>query len=153
MKLGLFTPVFAKLDFGQLLTELKRYPLITRLELGCGGWPGSSHIDPTALLAGGEAAREYRARLSDAGLSISALSCHGNPVHPDAAIAKRDNAIFEQTLRLAERLEVANVVTLLRLPWRRTARRNPQLDHRRMAPGVQRVPGVAVDGAADSLLA
>ena len=116
MKLGLFTPVFAKLGFEQLLNELKRYPLITRLELGCGGWPGSSHIDPVALLGSADAAREFRTRLSDAGLSISALSCHGNPVHPDAAIAQRDRAIFEQALQLAERLEVVNVVTFSGCP-------------------------------------
>jgi sugar phosphate isomerase/epimerase len=116
MRLGLFTPVFAKLNFEQLLAKLKQYPLITRLELGCGGWPGSSHIDPEALLAGTDAAREYRARLNDAGVSISALSCHGNPVHPDPAIAQRDDAIFQQTLRLAERLEVAAVVTFSGCP-------------------------------------
>ncbi len=116
MRLGLFTPVFAKLGLTQLLDELTHYPLITRLELGCGGWPGSSHSDPAALLANTDAASEFRTRLSDAGLSISALSCHGNPVHPDSAIAQRDNAIFDQTLRLAERLEVANVVTFSGCP-------------------------------------
>ena len=68
MKLGLFTPVFGKLTFDQLLAELKKYPLLTRVELGCGGWPGSSHIDPKALLASKEAASEYRRkRLADAG--------------------------------------------------------------------------------------
>jgi sugar phosphate isomerase/epimerase len=116
MRLGLFTPVFAKLSLEQLLEELKRYPLITRLELGCGGWPGSSHINPTTLLASAGAARDYRARLNDSGLTISALSCHGNPVHPDGAVAQRDDAIFQQTLQLAERLEVANVVTFSGCP-------------------------------------
>jgi sugar phosphate isomerase/epimerase len=116
VRLGLFTPVFAKLGFDQLLKELKRYPLITRLELGCGGWPGSSHIDPAVLLASTEAAHEYRARLSNAGLTISALSCHGNPIHPNAALAQRDDATFQQTLRLAERLEVATVVTFSGCP-------------------------------------
>ena len=82
MKLGLFTPVFAKLDLDELLQELRRYPLLTHLELGCGGWPGSSHIDPAALLTDPAAARQYRERLVDAGLSISALSCHGNPPGP-----------------------------------------------------------------------
>jgi sugar phosphate isomerase/epimerase len=116
MKLGLFTPVFGKLTFDQLLAELKKYPLLTRVELGCGGWPGSSHIDPKALLASKEAASEYRKRLADAGLTISALSCHNNPVHPDEAIASRDNETFEQTLRLAEALEVSTVVTFSGCP-------------------------------------
>lgn len=116
MKLGLFTPVFGALTLDQMLGELKRYPQITRLELGCGGWPGSSHIDPEVLLASPTAARDYRDRLGDAGLTISALSCHGNPVHPDAALAKREDAVFRQTLRLAEHLEVATVVTFSGCP-------------------------------------
>ncbi len=116
MQLGLFTPVFAKLSFDELLHELQRYPQITALELGCGGWPGSSHIDPAALLANPAEAREYRRRLRDAGLTISALSCHGNPVHPDAAIAQRDHATFERTVQLAELLEVDTVVTFSGCP-------------------------------------
>jgi sugar phosphate isomerase/epimerase len=116
MRLGLFTPVFGKLTFDELLAELKRYPLITRLELGCGGWPGSSHIDPKVLLASKDSVREYRERLDGAGLSISALSCHGNPLHPNRAIAERDDAIFRQTLQLAEVLGVKTVVTFSGCP-------------------------------------
>lgn len=116
MQLGLFTPVFARLSFDELLRELKRYPQITALELGCGGWPGSSHIDPAALLASPSSARDYRSRLADAGLTISALSCHGNPIHPDAVIAQRDHATFEQTVRLAELLGVSVVVTFSGCP-------------------------------------
>jgi sugar phosphate isomerase/epimerase len=88
MQIGLFTPVFGKLSLDELLLELERYPQITALELGCGGWPGSSHIDPAALLIDRAAAHSYCARLRDAGLTISALSCHGNSVHPDQAIAR-----------------------------------------------------------------
>jgi sugar phosphate isomerase/epimerase len=116
MKLGLFTPVFANLSFDQLLERLKLYPEIKTLELGCGGWPGSSHIDPAALLASPLAAKTYRSRIEDAGLSISALSCHGNPVHPDPSLASADDAVFRQTVRLAELLEVPVVVTFSGCP-------------------------------------
>lgn len=116
MRLGLFTPVFANLSLDELLAELKRYPQITMLELGCGGWPGSSHADVPVLLSSPQEAREYRSRLTDAGLGISALSCHGNPVHPDGAIARKDDAIFQQTVRLAELLEVPVVVTFSGCP-------------------------------------
>ncbi len=116
MKLGLFTPVFQNLSLEELLAELKRYPAIEALELGTGGWPGHSHIDPDALLASKDAAKSYLARLQDAGLSLSALSCHGNPVHPDAAIAKRDDALYRKTVTLAERLSVKTVVTFSGCP-------------------------------------
>jgi sugar phosphate isomerase/epimerase len=116
MKLGLFTPVLGKLSFVELLDELKRYPQITMLELGAGGWPGSSHLDADGLLASRALALEYRQRLADAGLAISALSCHGNPVHPVAEIARRDDGVYQRTVKLAQRLEVPVVVTFSGCP-------------------------------------
>ena len=116
MRLGLFTPVFNALSLDAMLEELKRYPAITALELGCGGWPGSSHIDVPSLLASPEKARMYRAKIADAGLSISALSCHGNPVHPNDEVSRREDATFRNTVRLAEMLEVPVVVTFSGCP-------------------------------------
>ena len=110
MRIGLFTPLFQSLSLDQLLLELKKYPEITAVEIGCGGWPGSEHIDIDLLLNNSTAAKEYRQRFSDAGLIISALSCHNNPVHPQAAIAQRDRDIIDRTLRLAEQLEVPVVI-------------------------------------------
>jgi sugar phosphate isomerase/epimerase len=116
LQLGLFTPVFGKLSFVQLLEELKRYPQIKMIELGTGGWPGESHIDVEGLLANSGLAREYRQRIRDAGLNISALSCHSNPVHPVAGIAKDADTIFRKTVKLAELLEVPVVVTFSGCP-------------------------------------
>lgn len=116
MELGLFTPVFGSLPFDQLLPKLKQYPAIKNIELGTGGWPGASHIDPEGLLADSQAAKDYLAAISDAGLSICALSCHNNPVHPDEAIASHEQAVVERTFRLAERLQVQVVVTFSGCP-------------------------------------
>ena len=116
MQIGLFTPVFAKLSFDDLLQELKRYPQITMLELGTGSWPGQSHIDLDGLLESPERCREYRKRLRDAGLGISALSCHGNPVHPDQDRARKDDEVYRKTVRLAGLLEVPVVVTFSGCP-------------------------------------
>lgn len=116
MEFGLFTAVFNALTFDELLVELKRYSTITALEIGTGGWPGRSHIDPEALLGSREAAGDYRVRLQDAGLTISALSCHGNPVHPREEIARRDHKLFRTTVRLAERLQVPVVITFSGCP-------------------------------------
>lgn len=125
MQLGLFTPVFSGLSFDDLLTRLSGYREITMLELGCGGWPGSSHIDPAELLKDPAARRTYRQRLRDAGLAISALSCHGNPVHPDEVIARRDGALLDRTIELAEALEVAVVVTFSGCPGASAQDRTP----------------------------
>ena len=116
MNLGLFTPVLPSLSLSEMLVELKRYPQITSLELGTGGWPGSSHVEVDKLLASPAAAHEFTARLKDAGLTISALSCHGNPVHPAPDIAKRDDQVFRKTVALAEILHVPVVVTFSGCP-------------------------------------
>lgn len=110
MRIGLFTPLFHTLSLDDLFFELKKYPEITAVEIGCGGWPGSDHIDVDHLLKDRAAAKEYRQRFVDAGLVISALSCHNNPVHPRSEIAKRDREIIERTLQLAECLEVPVVI-------------------------------------------
>jgi sugar phosphate isomerase/epimerase len=116
MRLGLFTPIFNGLSLDSLLVELKRYPEVKALEIGTGGWPGAKHLDLDALLANKEAAHAFRSKLLDAGLEISALSCHGNPVHPNKEIAERDDATLRKTVRLAEKIHVPVVVTFSGCP-------------------------------------
>ena len=47
---------------------------------------------------------------------ISALSCHGNPVHPNKELAQLDHQAFLDTCHLAEELEVDTVVTFSGCP-------------------------------------
>jgi sugar phosphate isomerase/epimerase len=116
MRLGLFTPLFRSLPLDAMLAKLKAFPQIEALEIGTGGWPGAEHLPLDDLLASSEAAREYRAKVEDAGLSISALSCHGNPLHPQPEIAHRDHAVYRKTVKLAERMHVPVVVTFSGCP-------------------------------------
>lgn len=116
MKLGVFTPVFGKLGFRQMLEAVRALEDVTAIEIGTGCWPGQDHIDPDALLGDATRAADYRHAIADAGLTISALSCHGNPIHPVAAKACADDAVFRKTVRLAERLEVPVVVTFSGCP-------------------------------------
>jgi sugar phosphate isomerase/epimerase len=116
MKLGLFTPVFGKLDVKEMLAKVRTLEKVQAIELGTGGWPGHDHMDVDALLAGQGSAREYRQMIADAGLTISALSCHNNPLHPDRATARIADDVFRKTVRLAEQLEVPVVVTFSGCP-------------------------------------
>ena len=45
MKLGLFTPVFAKLSVTDMLAKVRSLGKVTAIELGTGAWPGSDHVD------------------------------------------------------------------------------------------------------------
>jgi sugar phosphate isomerase/epimerase len=105
MKVGVFTTVFRDLAFDEVLDRLAGLG-VQALELGTGNWPGSSHCDLDDLLADESSLRRYRQAVAASGLVISALSQHGNPVHPDPAEAAHDHDIFVKTLRLAELLEV-----------------------------------------------
>lgn len=116
MKLGIFTPVFGKLPFAEMLAKVRSLKKIEAIEIGTGAWPGHDHIDVDALLASADRARDYRKQITDAGLTISALSCHGNPVHPDKAIAREHDELFRKSVRLAERLQVPCVVTFAGCP-------------------------------------
>ena len=99
-----------------MLQEVSRLKHITALELGTGAWPGSSHLDVDACLASKAKAQEVSTRIADAGLTISALSCHGNVLHPVPALAQKDHEIFLKTIRLAEALHVPVVVNFSGCP-------------------------------------
>ena len=115
MKLGVFTPVFAGLTTAQMLAKVTSLRSVESIELGTGGWPGSDHLDLDRLQEPCDV-REYRKTIADAGLSISALSCHANPLHPERAVAVAADEIFRKTVLLAERLEVPVVVTFSGCP-------------------------------------
>jgi sugar phosphate isomerase/epimerase len=99
-----------------MLAKVRALKHVEAIEIGTGGWPGSDHIEVDALLADKARAADYRKMLADAGLTISALSCHGNPLHPDRARAKAYDDQFRKTVRLAEMLEVPVVVTFSGCP-------------------------------------
>jgi sugar phosphate isomerase/epimerase len=126
MKLGVFTPVFGHLSTAEMIARVQQLQHVQAVELGTGGWPGRAHLDDlTALIDGHCRATTYRQRLADAGLTISALSCHGNPLHPDPAIAQADDALFRQTVRLAAKMQVPTVVTFAGCPGDHAEAKHP----------------------------
>ena len=116
MKLGVFTPVFGGLSMSEMLAKVRALKHVEAIEIGTGGWPGSDHLDLDGLLNDKSRAADYRRVLADAGLTISALSCHGNPLHPDRAAAKSYDDVFRKTVRLASQMEVPVVVTFSGCP-------------------------------------
>jgi len=108
MKIGVFTPLLAQLPLEDALRKLASYQIDT-VELGTGNYPGDAHCKLSMLDDPG-ALRDFRKKLADQGFSISALSCHGNPLHPDPAKAQRDRETSRQTILLAERLGVPVMV-------------------------------------------
>ena len=116
MKLGVFTPVFGAMKLDEVLAKVRALKQVQALEIGTGGWPGNDHLDLEALLDQEAGAAAYRRKIADAGLTISALSCHANPLHPDVATARSADDLFRKTVRLAAQLGVPVVVTFSGCP-------------------------------------
>jgi sugar phosphate isomerase/epimerase len=57
------------------------------VEIETGAYPGSVHREVEKLLTSKGAARDFLKQVQDAGL-FCALSCHGNPIHPNMRIAR-----------------------------------------------------------------
>ncbi len=108
MRVGVFTPLLSQLPLDEVLKKLKAKGIDT-VELGTGNYPGGAHCD-VAMLDDASALEAFRKKLADRGFSISALSCHGNPLHPDAAHARHDQEVSRKTIELAEKLGVPVVV-------------------------------------------
>ena len=81
------------------------------VEVGTGSFLGDVHCKVEELLHNEEKSAIIQTRLESRQLTISALSCHGNPLHPNIEIAKTHHNQFQNTVRLAAKLGVKIVVT------------------------------------------
>lgn len=105
MKLGVFTVLYQNLSFEEMLDKCVSLGLDT-IELGTGNYPGSHHCNPDELLDNPEKLRQFRKAIESRGLSISALSQHGNPLNPKKEFARKSHETWRKTVRLAQQLEV-----------------------------------------------
>ena len=114
MQIGMITDSVAGASFDAMLGLAARLG-IERLEFGCGNWSSAPHIDLDGLLETAAARREFRSRLADHAIAISALNCSGNPVHPGEQ-GRRHDEVTRKTIRLAALLEVDRVVMMSGCP-------------------------------------
>lgn len=115
MKIGVFTVLFGETPLEETLDLVVDLGL-DAVEIGTGAYPGNAHCNPAKLLASDRKLTAFRDAIARRGLTISALSCHGNPLHPKASIARAHHQVFEQTVALARRLDVETVITFSGCP-------------------------------------
>jgi sugar phosphate isomerase/epimerase len=115
MRIGVFTALFQNLPLEEALDRAVAAG-VSAVEIGTGGYPGSSHCPLDELLESERRREEYMEAVTSRGLIISGFSCHNNPVHPDEEIAKRADEVFRKSVRLASLLEVPVVNTFSGLP-------------------------------------
>jgi sugar phosphate isomerase/epimerase len=123
MKLGVFTPLLSNLPLDDVLAKLKSLDIHT-VELATGNYPGNAHCD-LGMLEDAAALDRFKGKLADQGVSISALSCHGNPLHPDPTQAKAAQEINRKTILLAEKLGVTEIVDFSGCPGDSPEAKNP----------------------------
>ncbi|MCL6603704.1 MAG: sugar phosphate isomerase/epimerase [Paenibacillus sp.] len=115
MKLGVFMVLFG----GRKLEDALDYVAskgLKAVEIGTGGYPGNGHCNPQLLLENETALKEFKHAVESRGLMISALSCHGNPLHPQKELARKDHEDFLNSVKLAQKLEVPVVNTFSGCP-------------------------------------
>lgn len=115
MKLGTSTVALGDLPFDEACKFLAGRG-VQMVEIGCGGFPGKAHCDAAELLADERKRDVFMETLDKYHLEISALSSHGNMVHPNPQIAARFESDFTNAILLAEKLGVPVVNTFSGCP-------------------------------------
>jgi sugar phosphate isomerase/epimerase len=113
MKIGIFTALFGDKPLAEALDIIKDEG-IEAVEFGAGAYPGMPHLggshESVEKLIEDKGARDTLVReVESRGLMISAISCHGNPLHPDPKIAEDHHRAFVNSVKLASALGVGRV--------------------------------------------
>jgi sugar phosphate isomerase/epimerase len=110
MKLGIVAGVFAPAPIEDVLDQVVRHGF-EAVELPTGNYGGTPCVDLDSMVGNPPAIRGLRAAVEARGLTISALSCQGNPLHPRDEVAGSHHDVLMKTLRLAADLgvDVVNV--------------------------------------------
>lgn len=115
MKLGVLTVPLQGMPAEEAFAYLSSLG-VTSVELGTGGYTNKNHCDPDILLADESKIDALKAALEKYNLTISALSCHGNPIHPNKEIAAGYHKEFVDSCKLAQKLGVDTIITFSGCP-------------------------------------
>jgi sugar phosphate isomerase/epimerase len=114
MKIGMITDSLEKLSFDEMLKASAELGLET-LEFACGNWSSAPHINLDKMLESEKARKEFKAKVKDHGLEISALNCSGNQLAP-GEMGKKHDAVVRKTFKLAKLMGIHRVVMMSGLP-------------------------------------
>jgi sugar phosphate isomerase/epimerase len=124
MKLGVLTVLYQQLSLDEALDKLSGLD-IEAVELGTGNFPGNQHCNPDELLGDRSKIQGLRENVAGRGFIISALSQHGNPLHPDETVAGAAHDTWRKTVELASAMEVPVVNAFSGCPGDHSGARYP----------------------------
>ena len=108
MRIGVLTTLYGALSLEDALDRIASLGIDT-VELGAGGYAGTAHCDAARLVADDTYAGRVRDALASRNLTLSAVSVHGNPLHPNSATARAHDAALRDGIEAAVRLGVDTV--------------------------------------------
>jgi sugar phosphate isomerase/epimerase len=115
MQLGVVSWVWQNESIGTAVAAAQALG-IQHMEVGTAGYFNKVHCDPARLLDDVKSLDEFRALFDRHEVAISALAVHGEPLHPDPAIAEPYDRDFRATIKLARVLGVDRLTLLSGLP-------------------------------------
>jgi sugar phosphate isomerase/epimerase len=115
MKLGVLLSALGDKTLDEALGYLESIG-VEAFELGCGGYPGTAHADAKELIRDEAKLTQLKETIGRHNLTMSALSVHGNPVHPNKEVAAKFHSDFEAAVLLAEKLGMNRVITFSGCP-------------------------------------
>ena len=102
LRIGVVLEAFGDWPLEQVMLWLREHaPDVTDLEIGAGGYAPHPHCDVQALLASSQARSAWQAGIARHELRIDALNAWGNPLHPDAELARQHDRALRDAIRLA----------------------------------------------------
>lgn len=124
MELSVMSPVLNQMGLEESLAYLHSLG-VDSMEIGAGGYPGKAHLDPKDYLDHPEKVEELKGLLKKYDMKLSAVACHGNPVHPNKEIAKRFHDEFVDAMKVAAMLDVDTIIGFSGCPGDCEESKNP----------------------------
>ncbi len=124
MELSVMSPVLNQMNTEDAIKYLASLG-VDSLEIGAGGYPGKAHLDPKELLADPKKIDAFKALLQKYNMKLSAVACHGNPVHPNKEIARKFHEEFVDAMKVAVLLGVDTIIGFSGCPGDCASSENP----------------------------
>lgn len=115
MQIGLFTDGLAHLQFEGALKATSRLG-VQAIEIGTGNFSPAPHCEIDHLLENAAARKNFLDAIERHQLTLAALNCSGNPLHPRQDVARHAIETTRKTLRLAGMLGTERVVCMSGCP-------------------------------------
>lgn len=124
MNLSVMSPVLSQMSLEEAIRYLSGLG-VDSLELGAGGCPGKAHMDAQDFLDHPEKIDQLKEWLDQYHMKLSAIACHGNPVHPNKEEAKRYHDDFVAAMKVAVKLDVETIIGFSGCPGDCDQSKNP----------------------------